>query len=163
VSGHQLARFYPLFAELGVTPASALADLPGGTEVLLAGVRRATNTPPMRGGRRVVFVSLDDGTGPVANVVFFHDAQERIGGPVFQTRHLLVRGRTRRSGAKGVSVTGDMLWDLADAARLVKQRHSAERAAEKAAGDEARAEALATELAAVATANVRHLWSARTA
>jgi error-prone DNA polymerase len=163
VSGHQLARFYPLFAELGVTPASALGDLPGGTEVLLAGVRRATNTPPMRGGRRVVFVSLDDGTGPVANVVFFHDAQERIGGPVFQTRHLLVRGRTRRSGAKGVSVTGEMLWDLADAARLVKQRHSAERAAENAAGDEARAEALAAELAAVSPANVRHLWSARSA
>jgi error-prone DNA polymerase len=163
VSGHQLARFYPLFAELGVTPASALADLPGGTEVLLAGVRRATNTPPMRGGRRVVFVSLDDGTGPVANVVFFHDAQEHIGGPVFQTRHLLVRGRTRRSGAKGISVTGEMLWDLTDVARLVRQRHGAERAAEKAAGDEARAEALAAELAAVAPAAVRHLWSARSA
>ncbi|MET0954481.1 MAG: DNA polymerase III subunit alpha, partial [Cryobacterium sp.] len=65
VSGHRMRKFYPLFAELGVTPASQLATLPGGTEVLLAGVRRATNTPPMRGGRRVVFVSLDDGTGPV--------------------------------------------------------------------------------------------------
>ncbi|MFO7691243.1 MAG: DNA polymerase III subunit alpha, partial [Cryobacterium sp.] len=82
LSRHQMATFYPLFAELGVTPVSDLAALPGGTEVLIAGVRRATNTPPMRDGRRVVFVSLDDGSGPVANVVFFHDAQERIGGPV---------------------------------------------------------------------------------
>jgi error-prone DNA polymerase len=117
VSGHRMRKFYPLFAELGVTPASQLATLPGGTDVLLAGVRRATNTPPMRGGRRVVFVSLDDGTGPVANVVFFHDAQERIGGGVFQTELMLVRGRTRRSGARGVSVTGEGMWDLVTVAK----------------------------------------------
>ena len=71
----------------------------------------------MRSGGRVVFVSLDDGTGPVSNVVFFHDAQERVGGRVFATRYLLVRGRTRRSGAKGVSVTGENLWDLLEIAR----------------------------------------------
>ncbi|WP_181397238.1 DNA polymerase III subunit alpha [Cryobacterium arcticum] len=117
VSGHRMRKYYPLFAELGVTPASQLATLPGGTEVLLAGVRRATNTPPMRGGRRVVFVSLDDGTGPVANVVFFHDAQESIGSGVFQTELMLVRGRTRRSGARGVSVTGDGMWDLVTVAK----------------------------------------------
>jgi len=128
VSNHQMARFHALFNELGVTPASQLGSLPGGTEVLIAGVRRATNTPPMRGGRRVVFVSLDDGTGPVSNVVFFHDAQERVGGQVFATNYMLVRGRTRRSGAKGVSVTGENLWDLFDVARQVKRRLSAEQA-----------------------------------
>ncbi|POH67960.1 DNA polymerase III subunit alpha [Cryobacterium sp. TMN-39-2] len=117
VAGHRMRKYYPLFAELGVTPAAQLATLPGGTDVLLAGVRRATNTPPMRDGRRVVFVSLDDGTGPVANVVFFHDAQERIGGGVFQTELMLVRGRTRRSGARGVSVTGEGMWDLVTVAR----------------------------------------------
>ncbi|WP_051972937.1 DNA polymerase III subunit alpha [Cryobacterium sp. MLB-32] len=126
VSDHQMTRFHALFAELGVTPASALGSLPGGTEVLIAGVRRATNTPPMRGGRRVVFVSLDDGTGPVSNVVFFHDAQERVGGRVFQTNYMLVRGHTRRSGAKGVSVTGENLWDLFDVAREVRERHTRE-------------------------------------
>ncbi|TFD53940.1 DNA polymerase III subunit alpha [Cryobacterium frigoriphilum] len=129
VNGHQMSMFYPLFAELGVTPASKLGDLPGGTEVLIAGVRRATNTPPMRDGRRVVFVSLDDGTGPVSNVVFFHDAQERIGGAVFQTNYLLVRGHTRRSGAKGVSLTGENLWDLVDVAVQAKKRHATEAAA----------------------------------
>ena len=129
VSGHRMRKYYPLFAELGVTPASQLATLPGGTEVLLAGVRRATNTPPMRGGRRVVFVSLDDGTGPVANVVFFHDAQESIGSGVFQTELMLVRGRTRRSGARGVSVTGDGMWDLVT---VTKNRAKALAAAAKA-------------------------------
>ena len=134
VAGHRMRKFYPLFAELGVTPASELATLPGGTEVLLAGVRRATNTPPMRGGRRVVFVSLDDGTGPVANVVFFHDAQERIGGGVFQTDLMLVRGRTRRSGARGVSVTGEGMWDLVTVAKeRARERARAAKAAKAAA------------------------------
>jgi len=128
VAAHRMARFYPLFAELGVTPASELGDLPGGTEVLIAGVRRATNTPPMRGGRRVVFVSLDDGTGPVSNVVFFHDAQQRVGGQVFATNYMLVRGRTRRSGAKGVSVTGENLWDLFDVARQLEERRGTDTA-----------------------------------
>ncbi|TFD51372.1 DNA polymerase III subunit alpha [Cryobacterium sp. Hh11] len=145
VGSHQMKRFHALFKELGVTPASELGNLPGGTEVLLAGVRRATNTPPMRGGRRVVFISLDDGTGPVSNVVFFHDAQERVGGQVFQTNYMLVRGRTRRSGARGVSVTGENIWNLFDVARQVKERHAVERAA---AEEAASAVAYAAELAA---------------
>jgi error-prone DNA polymerase len=74
----------------------------------------------------VVFVSLDDGTGPVSNVVFFHDAQERIGGGVFHTNYMLVRGRTRRSGAKGLSLTGENLWDLVDVAVQSKKRHAVE-------------------------------------
>ncbi|TFC52560.1 MULTISPECIES: hypothetical protein [Cryobacterium] len=129
VSSHQMARFHPLFGKLGVTPAAQLGSLPGGTEVLVAGVRRATNTPPMRRGRRVVFVSLDDGSGPVANVVFFHNAQERVGGRVFATHYLLVRGRTRRSGAKGVSVTGENPWDLLAVARQSELRPAADHAA----------------------------------
>jgi len=149
VSTHQMTRFHALFKELGVTPASELGNLPGGTEVLLAGVRRATNTPPMRGGRRVVFISLDDGTGPVSNVVFFHDAQERVGGQVFQTNYMLVRGRTRRSGARGVSVTGENLWNLFDVARQVKERHAVERAAaEEAASAAAYAAKVLAEAAA---------------
>lgn len=124
VNRHQMERFYPLFREMGVTPARDLATLPGGTAVIIAGVRRATNTPPMRSGKRVVFVSLDDGTGPVSNIVFFHDIQEQIGSGVFQTHYMLVRGKTRRSGARGVSVTGEAAWDL-----LHVQREHAERGA----------------------------------
>jgi error-prone DNA polymerase len=176
VAGHRMRKFYPLFAELKVTPASELATLPGGTEVLLAGVRRATNTPPMRGGRRVVFVSLDDGTGPVSNVVFFHDAQERIGGGVFQTDLMLVRGRTRRSGARGVSVTGEDLWDLVTVAKeQAKEKARAAKAARAATvlGDEAARHAGADPAAAAAEPPARwqavsgtatfDLWSTRSA
>lgn len=111
ISEHQMQRFHPLFRKLGVVPAKNLVDLPNGSEVLIAGVRRATNTPPMRSGHRVVFVSLDDGTG-VSNTVFFPDAQERIKNKVFRTNYMLVRGVTKREGARGISVVGSMAWDL---------------------------------------------------
>jgi error-prone DNA polymerase len=126
VSQHRIEKFYPLFKELGVTPASELINLPGGTPVLIAGIRRATNTPPQRSGKRVVFASVDDGSGPLANVVFFSDAQEKYGGAVFHTRYMLIRGVTRRSGAKGVSVTADDVWDLLEVGERVKARKRAE-------------------------------------
>lgn len=113
IDTHQMKRFYPLFRELGVTPARDLLSLPSGSEVLVAGVRRATNTPPTRNGKRTVFVTLDDGTG-LSNLVFFSDAQERIKNKIFRTNYMLVRGTTRRAGAKGISVTGEMAWDLLD-------------------------------------------------
>lgn len=116
IGSHRMERFYDLFRELGVTPTSQLIDMPGGSDVLVAGVRRATNTPPMRNGRRTVFVTLDDGTG-LANLVFFPDAQERIKNRVFRTTYMLVQGTTRRSGAKGISVTGHMAWDLSSLPR----------------------------------------------
>jgi error-prone DNA polymerase len=122
-----MARFHDLFRELGVTPAAKLVDLPGGTDVLIAGVRRATNTPPTRNGiGRVVFLSLDDGSGPVANAVVFGDAQQKIGWKLFRTSYILIRGKTRRSGARGVSVTVDDMWDLFDVQRKVKAKQQAE-------------------------------------
>ncbi|WP_097784247.1 OB-fold nucleic acid binding domain-containing protein [Propionibacterium freudenreichii] len=125
ISDHRMTRFHPLFRELGVTPARSLIDLPGGTKVLVASVRRATNTPPMRNGRRTIFVTLDDGTA-VVNLAFFADAQERIRGPVLFTDYLLVRGTTRRSGARGISVTGQMAWDLTSIAPHRLQRGTSE-------------------------------------
>lgn len=135
---HQMEPFYSLFKELGVTPASKLLDLPGGTEVLVAGVRRASHTPPMRSGRRTVFLSLDDGSGPIANVVLFDEAQARAGQKLFRTHFALIRGKTRRAGAKAVSVTADEMWDLRDVAEKVRQRKLAEaRAEEESATEEA--------------------------
>ena len=54
-------------------------------------VRRATHTPPMRSGKRVTSLSLDDGSEPVSTVVFFHDAQAQIGAPVLRTQYALIR------------------------------------------------------------------------
>ncbi|WP_159703038.1 DNA polymerase III subunit alpha [Arthrobacter sp. 18067] len=111
VSEHLMDSHRPLLDKLGVTTADKLLGLRNGTEVLVAGVRVATQTPPMRGGRRVVFISIDDGTGCVDSV-FFHEAQEESGPLLFGTRLLLIRGTTRRTGPKGISLSATKAWDL---------------------------------------------------
>ncbi|MFJ4207522.1 DNA polymerase III subunit alpha [Paenarthrobacter sp. NPDC089675] len=111
VSEHLMESHRPLLDSLGVTTADKLLGLRNGTEVLVAGVRVATQTPPMRGGRRVVFISIDDGTGCVDSV-FFHEAQEESGSLLFGTRLLLIRGTTRRTGPKGISLSASKAWDL---------------------------------------------------
>ncbi|MGJ3191206.1 DNA polymerase III subunit alpha [Paenarthrobacter sp. FR1] len=111
VSEHLMDSHRPLLDKLGVTTADKLLGLRNGTEVLVAGVRIATQTPPMRGGRRVVFISIDDGTGCVDSV-FFHEAQEQSGPLLFGTRLLLIRGTTRRTGPKGISLSASKAWDL---------------------------------------------------
>lgn len=111
VSGHLMDSHRPMLDRLGVTTADNLLSLRNGTEVLVAGVRIATQTPPMRGGRRVVFISIDDGTGCIDSV-FFHEAQEQAGQLLFGTRLLLIRGTTRRTGPRGISLSASMAWDL---------------------------------------------------
>jgi error-prone DNA polymerase len=117
VSDHLMSSHRPLLDRLGVTTADKLLGLRNGTEVLVAGVRVATQTPPMRGGRRVVFISIDDGTGCVDSV-FFHEAQEQAGSLLFGTRLLLIRGTTRRTGPRGISISASMAWDLSNTGAL---------------------------------------------
>ncbi|MBO0895794.1 DNA polymerase III subunit alpha [Arthrobacter sunyaminii] len=117
VSAHLIDSYGPLLAELGVTKARDLIGLRNGSEVLVAGIRVATQTPPMRGGRRVVFISLDDGTGCV-DCTFFTEAQEKTGPLLFGTELMLIRGLTRRTGERGMSLQALEAWNLADTASL---------------------------------------------
>ncbi len=111
ISAHQIDRFQSMLDELGVVRAGELAGLRSNTEVLVAGVRVATQTPPMRSGKRVVFISLDDGTG-CADATFFDEAQRRCSQLLFQNRLLLISGKTRRTGVRGVSILAENAWDL---------------------------------------------------
>ena len=81
------------------------------SEVLVAGVKVATQTPPIRTGRRVVFLTLDDATGPV-DATFFEDAQSGYAGTVFGSWLMLVRGEVRRTGPRGVSLRATGCWEL---------------------------------------------------
>jgi error-prone DNA polymerase len=110
-SHHQLEQFQQMLDDMGVIKASELVSLRGNTEVLVAGVRIATQTPPMRSGKRVVFISLDDGTG-CADATFFDEAQRRCAHLLFQNRLLLISGKTRRTGVRGVSILAENAWDL---------------------------------------------------
>ncbi|SJM63951.1 DNA polymerase III subunit alpha [Gulosibacter sp. 10] len=111
LSEHVVDGYRPLLDELGVTPAGDLLGLRGGAEVTVAGIRVATQTPPMRTGKRTVFISLDDGSG-VADAVFFDEAQERSGPVLFGTQLLVIRGTVRRTGERGVSVQAEEAHDL---------------------------------------------------
>lgn len=109
---HLMDSYQPVLDKLGVTKAKDLLGLRNGTAVLVAGIRVATQTPPMRGGKRVVFISIDDGTGCV-DITFFSDAQELVDPPIlFNTRLLLIEGTTRRTGPKGMSLQATYARDL---------------------------------------------------
>ena len=111
VSAHVMDAYAPLLAELGVTRSRNLLGCRSRQEVLVAGVKVATQTPPIRSGRRVVFVTLDDSTGPL-DATFFEDAQVGYASTVFHSWLLVIRGQVRRTGPRGISLLGLGAWEL---------------------------------------------------
>jgi error-prone DNA polymerase len=59
----------------------------------------------------VVFLTLDDATGPV-DATFFDDAQGPYAATVFGSWLLVVRGVLRRTGHRGVSLRATGAWEL---------------------------------------------------
>lgn len=111
VSAHLMESHRKLLDAYGVTYARDLLSLRSQTRVLVAGVRVATQTPPMRSGKRVVFISLDDGTGCV-DASFFTEAQHESGEMLFSTRLMLIEGTTRRTGPRAVSLQAIRAWNM---------------------------------------------------
>ena len=111
-ASRHVVTFYEAFlAELGVTRAPDLVRCRSQAEVLVAGVKVATQTPPIRSGKRVVFVTLDDGRGPV-DATFFEDAQGPYAATLFHSWLLVIRGHVRRTGPRGVSMRATGCWEL---------------------------------------------------
>ncbi len=111
VSRHVVDFYAPLLDALGVTRSTGLLGCRSGSEVLVAGVKVATQTPPIRSGKRVVFVTLDDSTGPV-DATFFEDAQVGYASTLFHSWLLVVQGVTRRTGPRGISLRATACWEL---------------------------------------------------
>ncbi|GGQ32505.1 DNA-directed DNA polymerase [Streptomyces mutabilis] len=99
--------------ELGVVSAKRLREVQHGETVLVAGAKAATQTPPVRSGRRVIFSTLDDGSGLV-DLAFFDDSHDTCAHTVFHSWLLLVRGVVQRRGPRSFSVVGSAAWNLAD-------------------------------------------------
>lgn len=110
-SRHVLDFYAPMLDAMGVTRSRELLHRRSRTELLVAGVKVATQTPPIRSGRRVVFLTLDDATGPV-DATFFDDAQGPYAATLFHSWLLLVRGVLRRTGPRGVSLRATGCWEL---------------------------------------------------
>ncbi|MCF3962413.1 DNA polymerase III subunit alpha, partial [Streptomyces fuscigenes] len=108
---------HEFLAELGVYGAKRLRDVPHGATVLVAGAKVATQTPPIRSGRRVIFTTLDDGSGLV-DLAFFDDSHDACAYTVFHSWLLLVRGVVQRRGPRSLSVVGARAWNLAELVEL---------------------------------------------
>ncbi|HET7311822.1 MAG TPA: DNA polymerase III subunit alpha [Mycobacteriales bacterium] len=110
-SRHVLTAYEPFFRALQVTRARDLMQVRNRAEILVAGVKVATQTPPIRSGRRVVFITLDDATGPV-DAALFEDAQAGYAATVFHSWLLVVRGTLRRTGPRGLSINATGAWEM---------------------------------------------------
>jgi error-prone DNA polymerase len=120
VSQHLMEHHHRLLRELGATDAAHLQRLRPGQRVLVAGVRASTQTPPIPSGKRVIFVTLEDGSGLV-DLAFFEDSHERCAHTIFHSGLLLVRGTVEARGPRR-TVVGEMVWDL-EAVAAVRRDH----------------------------------------
>lgn len=111
VSNHVLDFYDSMLHALGIVRSRNLLQTRSNAEILIAGVKVATQTPPVRSGRRVIFLTLDDSTGPV-DATFFSDVQGPYAATVFGSWTMLVRGIVRRTGPRGVSLRATGAWDL---------------------------------------------------
>ncbi|MFJ9312387.1 DNA polymerase III subunit alpha [Streptomyces cyaneofuscatus] len=110
VSRHLMEDHHRLLREIGATDAKHLRAMHPGERVLVAGVRASTQTPPIASGKRIIFVTLEDGSGLV-DLAFFEDSHERCARTVFHHGLLLVRGTVEARGPRR-TVVGEMAWDL---------------------------------------------------
>jgi error-prone DNA polymerase len=113
VTRHLVSFFEPLLRDLGVTRAEDLPRCRQDAWVMVAGVKVASQTPAVRSGQRIIFVSLDDATGPI-EVTVFESVQPKVAKTVFHAYALAVWGQLRRTGVKGMSITAEEVWDLTE-------------------------------------------------
>jgi error-prone DNA polymerase len=110
-SRHIVSFFEPLLRDLGVVRAKDLRRHRGGEKVIVAGVKVASQTPAIRSGQRIIFLTLDDATGPV-EVTIFESVQPKVAKTVFHAYAMAVGGELRRTGVGGVGIIAEDVWDL---------------------------------------------------
>ncbi|MFJ8138357.1 MULTISPECIES: DNA polymerase III subunit alpha [Streptomyces] len=125
VSKHLMEHHHRLLREIGATDAAHLAEMRAGQQVLVAGVRASTQTPPIASGKRIIFVTLEDGSGLV-DLAFFEDSHPACAHTVFHSGLLLVRGTVQVRGTRR-TVVGAMAWDL-DEIAAARRDHGPEAA-----------------------------------
>jgi error-prone DNA polymerase len=133
-SRHLLSFYEPLLTDLGVVRSADLRNHRGGEWLMVAGVKVASQTPAVRSGTRIIFVTLDDATGPV-EVTVFERVQPWCARTVFHGFVLAVWGRLRRTGVAGVSVVVEQVWDLPKLERARREGRLVEALAEGAGAD----------------------------
>jgi error-prone DNA polymerase len=125
-ASRRLISFYePLMRDLRVTWAKDLPDARGESWVMVAGVKVASQTPAVRSGQRIIFLTLDDGTG-LSDVTVFERVQPWCAKTIFHGFLLAVWGRLRRTGRRGASVVVERVWDMTELNRARRDGRLAE-------------------------------------
>ncbi|MCW2877419.1 MAG: polymerase alpha subunit [Sphaerisporangium sp.] len=113
VSRHVIRFHDELLDAIGVVRSNELLTMRNGAEILVAGVKVATQTPAVRSGQRVVFTTLDDSTGPI-DLTFFESVQGHCAATVFGSWLMVAKGVVRRVGARAVSLRALDCWNLVE-------------------------------------------------
>jgi error-prone DNA polymerase len=109
---HHVIEFYADFLnEIGAVRSSELLSQRSDSSVLVAGIKVALQTPPVRSGRRVIFLTLNDGYG-CSDITFFEDMQSSYAQLLYGSSLFLIRGVIRRTGARGISLRATGAWEL---------------------------------------------------
>jgi len=132
-SRHLIDFYRPLLEDLDVTPAKDLGDLKGERWLMVAGVKVASQTPAVRSGQRIIFLTLDDGTG-LSDVTVFERVQPWCAKTIFHGFLLAVWGRLRRTGVRGASIIAEQVWDLTSLSHARREGRLAEALAESSSG-----------------------------
>lgn len=111
LSSHLLTAYSELLNSLKVMKSSDVIKERSGTSVLVAGIKVALQTPPTKSGRRVMFLTIDDGFG-CNDLTFFADEQEKFGQIIRGASLILARGEIRRTGPRGISLRATHAWNL---------------------------------------------------
>ena len=113
ISSHLLEFYGDFLNSIGAIRSCDLIKKRSGSSVLVAGVKVALQTPPVRSGRRVMFLTIDDGYG-CNDITFFEDVQNEYASLLRNSWLFLIKGELRRTGPRGVSIRGTAAWELSD-------------------------------------------------
>ncbi len=111
VSRHVLSFYQPLLDQLGVRPNTEIEGMREWERVRVAGVKVAVQSPPMKTGDRVLFLSINDLTG-TTQITYFPQSLEDSAWTVLNAWLFVCEGRLRKRGRRGVTLQGDRAWDL---------------------------------------------------
>ena len=117
LSAHLLNSYGEFLNAIGAVKSSDVIRQRSGASLLIAGVKSALQTPPVRSGRRVMFLTIDDGYG-CNDVTFFEDVQQSYAQLLRTSNLFLIRGQLRRTGPRGVSIRATQAWELSSAYNL---------------------------------------------
>jgi error-prone DNA polymerase len=126
---HALSFYHDFLAqlayEINLVGSLNLHDQRSNSVVYTAGIKVAIQTPPIRSGNRVAFLTIEDGSGPI-DLAFFETIQQQYAAEIFNSWLVLTAGVVRKSGPRGISLRGIGCWDLTVLHRSWKDLGTAE-------------------------------------